>query len=185
MYEVGDAPDFDKTSWTSVKNTMGFEFPNLPYLEDGGCKITETKAIMKYIAKKYQPALLGCNAAELGRIEMLAAHVDNLKMKSTMPCYTTGDKDAIIEECRPLLKGLMDAKGTDKWIAGKNLSWLDFYFAELLDLLDKVSGGIFYQEFPEAKTYFDAFVALPGMANYWKTCMKAPFNNKMAKLLNE
>jgi hypothetical protein len=33
----------------------------------------------------------------------------------------------------------MDAKGTDKWLAGANLSWLDFYFAELLDLLDKIS----------------------------------------------
>lgn len=93
VYDCGPAPDFDRSSWTSVKNTMGFEYPNLPYLEDGGTKITETKAIMKYIAKKYQPALLGSTAAELGRIEMLAAHVDSLKSKSTMPCYTTGDKD--------------------------------------------------------------------------------------------
>ena len=185
MYEVGDAPGFDRSSWTSVKETLGYEYPNLPYLEDGGCKITETKAIMKYIAKKYQPALLGSTAAELGRIEMLAAHVDELKMKSTGPCYSTGDKNAIIEECRPKLKKLMEVRGSCKWLASNNLSWLDFYFAELLDLLDKISDGVYYQEFPAAKTYFDAFVALPGMAEYWKTCMKTPFNNKMAKLLNE
>ena len=70
---------------------------------------------------------------------MIWAQVMDLKMKSTMPCYTTGDSDAIIEECRPILAKIMAAKGTDKWIAGANLSWLDFYFAELLDLLDKIS----------------------------------------------
>ena len=140
---------------------------------------------MKYIAKKYKPELLGNTAADVGRIEMLAAQVHTLKMKATMPCYTTGDKDEIIEECRPLLKKLMDVKGTDTWLAGNNLSWVDFYFAELLDLLENVSEGIFYAELPACKQYFDAFVKLPGMAEYWKTCMKAPFNNKMAKLLNE
>jgi len=78
----------------------------------------------------------------------------------------------------------MKAKGSNKWLATANLSWLDFYFAELLDLLDKVSNGVFYQEFPAAKEYFDNFINLPGMAEYWQTCMKTPFNNKMAKLLN-
>ena len=185
MYETGDAPDYDRTSWLDAKNTLGLEYPNLPYLIDGETKLTETKAIMRYIAKKWRPALLGSSAAEMGRIEMLSAHVDTLKGKATMPCYQTGDRDAIIEECRPILAKIMAAKGTDKWLAGANLSWLDFYFAELLDLLDKISQGLFYQEFSGAKEYFDTFVALPGMAEYWQSCMKAPFNNKMAKLLGE
>ena len=185
MYECGDAPDFDRSSWTDVKQTLGLEYPNLPYLIDGETKLTETKAIMRYIAKKWRPDLLGTTAAQMGRIEMLSAHVDTLKGKATMPCYQTGDRDAIISECRPILAKLMAAKGTDKWIAGANLSWLDFYFAELIDMLDKISQGIFYQEFPGAKEYFDAFVALPGMAEYWQSWMKTPFNNKMAKLLGE
>lgn len=140
---------------------------------------------MKYIAKKYNPGLLGSSAAELGRIEMLSAHVDKLKGDATMPCYVSGDKSEIINAARPQLTKLMAAKGSSKWLAGNNLSWLDFYFAELLDLLDKVSEGVFYQEFPAAKEYFDAFVNLPGMAEYWQSCMKAPFNNKMAKLLGK
>jgi len=154
LYECGDAPDFDKTCWTDVKQTLGFEYPNLPYLIDGKTQITETKAIMKYIAKKYKPGLLGASSADVGRIEMLAAHVDKLKGEATMPCYVSGDAAAIIETCRPLLAALMKAKGGNKWLATANLSWLDFYFAELLDLLD-VSKGVFYQEFPAAKEYFD------------------------------
>ena len=87
VYETGDAPDYDRSSWLDAKNTLGLEYPNLPYLIDGETKLSETKAIMRYIAKKWRPALLGSSAAEMGRIEMLSAHVDTLKGKATMPCY--------------------------------------------------------------------------------------------------
>ena len=46
LYEAGDAPDFDKSCWTDVKETLGLEYPNLPYLIDGETKLTETVAIM-------------------------------------------------------------------------------------------------------------------------------------------
>ena len=87
LYETGPAPDFDKTCWTDVKETMGFDYPNLPYLIDGENKVTETAAIMQYIAKKWRPELLGRNAAEVGRVGMLWDHVLKLKMESTKPCY--------------------------------------------------------------------------------------------------
>lgn len=79
LYHVGDAPDFDKSSWADVKFTLGHDYPNLPYLNDGETKITETIAIMQYIAKKYRPSLLGNNAAEVGRIMMLTDKVATLK----------------------------------------------------------------------------------------------------------
>jgi len=35
-YDVtGEAGAWDRTAWTDVKETLGFEYPNLPYLEDG------------------------------------------------------------------------------------------------------------------------------------------------------
>jgi glutathione S-transferase len=51
------------------------EFPNLPYLFDEDVKLTETLAIMKYVAKKWKPELLGRNAAEVGRVNMLEYYV--------------------------------------------------------------------------------------------------------------
>ena len=45
-YECGDEPDYDKSCWLDVKETLGMEYPNLPYLIDGDTKITETAAIM-------------------------------------------------------------------------------------------------------------------------------------------
>jgi len=157
----------------------------LPYLIDGETKLTETVAIMQYIARKWQPALLGENAAEVGRISMLLDKVNALKGKSTSQCYMTGDAEAIIESCRPLLAKIVECMGNSEWIAGANLTWLDFYFAELVDLLNAISDGLFHAEFPTMQAYWDRFIALPNLAEAWADdtkCMKVPFNNKMAKL---
>ena len=118
---------------------------------------------------------------------MLLDKVSTLKNKATFPCYMTGDTEAIIEECRPLLAKIVECMGDSEWIAGPNLSWLDFYFAELVDLLNGISDGLFHAEFPTMQAYWDRFIALPNLAEAWADdtkCMKAPFNNKMAKLLN-
>ena len=65
QYEQGDAPDFDRSSWLTVKETLGLQFPNLPYLLDGNMKLTETNAIMKYIANKFGPQLLGSDPTQI------------------------------------------------------------------------------------------------------------------------
>ena len=35
LYAVGEAPEYNRDSWLSVKPTLGLDFPNLPYLIDG------------------------------------------------------------------------------------------------------------------------------------------------------
>ena len=60
-YELGDGPNFSKEQWLQDKNSLGLDFPNLPYLIDGEIKITETIAIQKYLANKYDQSLLGAN----------------------------------------------------------------------------------------------------------------------------
>ena len=46
-------------SWIRVKDRLGLDFPNLPYLIDGDIKITQCAAIHKYLAERYMPPLLG------------------------------------------------------------------------------------------------------------------------------
>ena len=77
--------------------------------------------------------------------------------------------------------------GDNEWIAGSSITWLDFYFAELVDMLNAVSGETIYQEKPKTKAYWDRFINLPNLAEAWADdtkLMKRPFNNKVAKLLN-
>ncbi|MED6272480.1 Glutathione S-transferase Mu 1, partial [Characodon lateralis] len=53
FYVVGDAPGFDKSCWFNEKFKLGLDFPNLPYLIDGDKKVTQSMAILRYIARKH------------------------------------------------------------------------------------------------------------------------------------
>uniref|UniRef100_A0A8C6HKX8 glutathione transferase n=1 Tax=Mus spicilegus TaxID=10103 RepID=A0A8C6HKX8_MUSSI len=47
------APDYDRSQWLSEKFKLGLDFPNLPYLIDGSHKITQSNAILRYLARKH------------------------------------------------------------------------------------------------------------------------------------
>lgn len=52
------------------KQSIGFDFPNLPYIIDGDFKLTESAAIAKYIIHRSgKTDLLGKNAQDRGRVE--------------------------------------------------------------------------------------------------------------------
>ena len=62
----------NKAEWTEQdKNSLGIEFPNLPYIIDGDFKLTECKAIAVYICDKWCPALMGSNPGERANIIMM------------------------------------------------------------------------------------------------------------------
>ena len=50
QYEQADPPTYSTEEWTSVKDSIGLDFPNIPYLIDGDVKLTNQFAIMKYLA---------------------------------------------------------------------------------------------------------------------------------------
>ena len=64
LFEYQQADNFDKSCWTDVKHTLGFDFPNLPYLIDGDFKLTETSAIINYICNISKPELMGIDARQ-------------------------------------------------------------------------------------------------------------------------
>ena len=55
-YKVGPPPNYDKSEWNNVKNDLGLDIPNLPYLidDDNGIKLTQMHAIIYYLGEKYQ-----------------------------------------------------------------------------------------------------------------------------------
>jgi len=70
-----------------VKNTLGLDFPNIPYMIDGETKLTDTSAIMIYLAAKYAPELLGEDNEQKGKIDMLYSQLKDVKSAITGPCY--------------------------------------------------------------------------------------------------
>ena len=97
-YEQGDGPEFSRDSWMKVKHSVGLDFPNLPYLFDGDLKITESSAMMRYIAGKYGPdGFSGKDAKEKAIVDMIFGVVADIKSAVGPHMYWSADKNAILE----------------------------------------------------------------------------------------
>ena len=96
-YEQGDAPGFSRECWNSVKPSMPLDFPNLPYLFDGDVKITESSAMMRYIAGKYGAAeFSGKDSKDKAIVDMIYGVVGDIKSAVGPHMYGTGDKSAVL-----------------------------------------------------------------------------------------
>ena len=172
-YDVSAAPEWSRASWTDVKFTLGLDFPNLPYFFDGELNLTETAAIMKYIAHKWAPELLGKTSAEFARAEMMQEHCGQVKRAITMPAYTGGDDitpKEIFEGARPHLDKVYAfmSQHAFEWVAGNNLTWLDFAFFEMVDYMAWMVGtNALFEAYPALKSYHERFLAIPAIAAVW------------------
>ena len=84
-YTMGDAPDFDRSQWLNEKFKLGLDFPNLPYLIDGSHKITQSNAILRYLARKHH--LDGETEEERIRADIVENQVMDTRMQLIMLCY--------------------------------------------------------------------------------------------------
>jgi glutathione S-transferase len=64
-------------------------------LIDGDLKLTESKAILKYIARKWDKRLLGRNEIEFGIAEMLSRIHDQLSDELSRFSYREGDSEEL------------------------------------------------------------------------------------------
>ena len=123
--------------WEQHKGKLGLPFPSLPcYIdEDNDVKLTGELAILKYLACKYQPTMLGRSLDDQGKIEMLAHVLQNFQKIATKPCYLQGaDKQAIGENCLKEVQAfvrMFEAQGDGgKFLVGNTVSFVDFMLLE-------------------------------------------------------
>ena len=187
QYEQGDAPDFDRSAWLNVKETLGLTFPNLPYFIDGDVRLTESSAIIKYICSKHGPSLLGRTPAEIAHVEMVAGVIGDLKGAVTMPCYTSGDRAAISALILEKIKPISAYLGNKTFLVGDSVTYVDFILFELCELMSFITEGQLFAQNHNLGPYCDRVKGLPRLSEYYADdtkCMKRPFNNKVAKLNN-
>ncbi len=79
MYTIGD--ETPGTKWADVKPTLGLNFPNLPHFIDGDVQVTEHKAVLRSIARKYAPAYLGRTLAEEAVADQLTDVLSGVLMR--------------------------------------------------------------------------------------------------------
>ncbi|XP_077190307.1 glutathione S-transferase Mu 1-like isoform X1 [Paroedura picta] len=181
------APDFDTSAWTNVKNNLGLDFPNLPYLIDGETKITQSNAIIRYIARKHN--MCGESEDEIIRVDMLENHIMDFRMAFARICYSPDFeklKPEFLEQLPAKLKLFSQFLGDRKWFAGKKLTYVDFLAYDILDQQQMFEPKCL-DKFPNLKGFLDRFEALENISAYMKSSrfMKTPIFWRIAKWSNE
>jgi len=183
MYEAGPAPNYDKSCWFSVKHTFGLDFPNLPYYIDGDLKLTQSTAIMRYIARKNN--LMGTSDKEMARVDLMECQLEDFRSVWVNLCYNPNFNDlktGYLEQLPGKLKEISAYLGNNPYFAGNNLTYVDFLVYEMLDQ-HKIFSPTCLDPFPNLQQFTERIEALPSIAAYMQSdkFMKKPLNNTRAK----
>ncbi|OTF73475.1 Group 8 mite allergen-like protein (mu class glutathione transferase), partial [Euroglyphus maynei] len=168
-YTVGPAPDYDRSDWLNEKFNLGLDFPNLPYYIENDLKITQTFAILRHLGRKHN--LNGNdNDHEMIRISMAEQQTKDMMTAMVRVCY-----DPNCEKLKPdYLKALPDSlklmsKFLDQhpFVAGTNVSYVDFYLYEFLCRVKVMVPEVFNQ-FDNLKKFVERMESLPRVSDYIK-----------------
>ncbi|VUZ45882.1 unnamed protein product [Hymenolepis diminuta] len=85
QYVCGPAPTFDRSEWTSKKDTLGLALPNLPYYIDGKFSLTQSSAILEYLADKHD--MLPNSKERRAELRMVNNHIMDCRASFIMTCY--------------------------------------------------------------------------------------------------
>ena len=166
------------------KQTLGMDFPNLPYLTNGEFKLSESVAIAKYIIKKSnKKELVGKDEEDEARVDMIISLLDDIYS----PTYALFFSPRYAEESERLFNGKIKEKldqlkafiGEKQFTLGY-LTLADFRIAEAAYYFEKlyekqigdypffgrIRQGI--ESLPEVKAYYEREGAVKGpfMPNY-------------------
>ena len=185
-YVQGDGPGFDRSCWMDVKFSLGLDFPNLPYYIEGDFKITESWAIYRYVANKV--GLVLTDPKEQALADMAQGVVHDFRSKFLGVCYRPGEggfeaaRISFLENLNKPLEAFSAFLNGKKWLAGGNLSYVDFAFAEILDHCRMMNPNC-YDKYPIIKDYLDRFFKLEKIHAYRSSnrFQEYPVNNKIAK----
>ena len=126
--------------WKAVKDTLGLDFPNLPYIMDGDLKMSETLAIFQYIATKYKPELLGgSDPKERANAIRIHTIVSDVFLNTLKGSFATDDPSVVAQSINESMEPIVKHLGENKFINGANLSIGDFVFFEFVEYRQKLN----------------------------------------------
>ena len=151
--------DWEETTYADAgqwfggdKKNLGFDFPNLPYLIHGDLKLTESSAIIRYIAKNMgKPELVGKGPADEAKVDMVISMLDDIYNPSFSlffsPNYEQTKVNLYDSKLKPKLLDLIKFIGDKEFVLGYT-TIVDFKIAEAAYYFEKL--------FPEHVADFEA-----------------------------
>jgi len=183
LYEFGEpgGPNLGD-SWHSVKETLGLEFPNIPYLIDGDVKLTQSMSILKYIARKTGHLGVPDNASaeQIAKLDMIEGHLLDLRFfyifyGLNVPFidmkYPEGFPAGTVRELGQISKSL----GSQSFLQGDKPSYLDMLLFEILDVY-KMLNAECCATYANLEAYYQRVKNLPKLKEYLESdrCIKWP-----------
>jgi len=179
---------WDRTEWTSVKDSADFQrkfdFPNLPYMTDGNVHLTQSTAILKYLARKFKVGT-DLNEEETLRVDLAYEEIKDMRGMCATFWYG-GDMAEKEKFCRDQLKPALakfdNFVGKRDFVSGGKISYVDFIFWEILDIVELFDEAVF-EGLENLKGFKARFAALPRIAQFLASdrFLKSPCNGKRAK----
>lgn len=152
--------------WQSEKNKLGLDFPNLPYIIDGENRISQSNAILRYIARKHK--MCGESEEEQIRIDMLENQIMDFRMGFAGVCYRPDFeklKPGYLEQLPAKLQMFSHFLGNRQWFAGDKITFIDFLAYDILDV-HRMFEPKCLDQFANLKDFLDRFEALEKISAY-------------------
>ncbi|KAM4807232.1 glutathione S-transferase Mu 2 isoform 6-T6 [Urocitellus parryii] len=168
-YTMGDAPDYDRSQWLSDKFKLSLDFPNLPYLIDGPHRITQSNAILRYLARKHN--LCGETEEEKTRVDILENQAMDSRMQLGRLCYNPDFeklKPEFLEDLPEKMKLYSQFLGKHPWFAGDKITFVDFLVYDVLDV-HRLFEPKCLDAFPNLKDFMSRFEGLRKISDYMKS----------------
>ncbi|KFO22830.1 glutathione S-transferase B [Fukomys damarensis] len=182
QYSMGDAPECDRSQWLKEKFKLGLDFPNLPYLIDGPHKITQSNAILRYIARKHN--LCGQTEEERIRVDILENQCMDTRMQLIILCHSPDfekKKPEFLEGLPEKMKLFSQFLGKQPWFVGSKITFVDFLVYDVLDV-HRMFDPKCLEAFPNLKDFMSRFEGLEKITTYMKSSrfLPKPLFSKMA-----
>ena len=171
---MGDPPDYDRSQWLNERSKLGLDFPNLPYLIDGPHKLTQSNAILRYIARKHN--MCGETAKETIQVDILESQVMDVRLHMARVCYSSDFeklKPGYVDEIPEKMRLFSEFLGKGPWFAGHTLTYVDFLAYDILDL-HRIFEPKCLDEFPNLKDFITRFEGLKKISAYMKSSRFLP-----------
>jgi glutathione S-transferase len=184
----------DATAYFTSKPALkesGLQFPNLPYLTHNDTKISESWAILAYVAAQVQGENGHQLLPEYGQLIdffLYKGIVSDITEDLGKLCYQGEDVEDVkenyenyVDRKMSVFKQLDKHLESSKWLLGDHLTIVDFVWAETLDkifVMEEEFNLEIVSDLGYLKAYFNKFIELPEVKKFRESddFMKRPFH---------
>jgi len=172
-YEDKHYSDWENRSdWLADKFTLELDFPNVPYYIDGDVRLTETKAILRYLAKEkgQSKGVFPTDPLAVRQADMAEnVFFDTWGLLARVAYINTeGDKSQLKTEAPLKFQAISKLLGSKKYLLGDKLTYVDFILAELLYFYTCYDAE-YLKPYPNLADYKKRFEAIPEIVAYTKS----------------